>query len=116
MDSTVQAAVAAAAKVGFNGLSGTAHRLLALAYLAEHHADDAEAMTAEWLDRIMYRDTKTDWSFGRLRIAGSDNTGFSVDYVSSYRVPLPGVYKTRGEVRDLCRVLKAPLREPERNG
>ncbi len=95
-------------------------RLLADAYLAEHHADDAEPITLEWLRSVGFQDGHTK---RRSLVAG-------VIYVCPPYGPAPwwcGIkssnqdvyaqitkFATRGQIRRLATALSIPLTEDAR--
>lgn len=85
------------------------------AYLAEHLADDAEPVTAEWLGgkEVVWQSEENTVSF-YTGFAFGDPVGRwcacinGAPYSQAVRVP------TRGHVRRLCDVLGVPLKEPAR--
>jgi hypothetical protein len=85
---------------------------LALAYLADHPADDAEPVTAEWLASVGF----TAGKFPRDLIRGPVLRGVSSagdEYWAIRTYPIPNDAKpwTRGHLRRLCAALGVPLTE-----
>jgi len=85
---------------------------LAKAYLAEHPADDGEAVTVEWLESIGWLEDQTGWPAICLRETsewGISWRGHGI-WLTPMSVPL---YRapTRGDVRRLCRALGIALKE-----
>ncbi len=92
---------------------------LAKAYLAEHPADDGEAVTEDWLrslatktlmcgKEIDYHRFKFENGFSRLNIY--PDCSVSIER-NDDEIPLPLQLNTRGDVRLLCRALGIPLKE-----
>ena len=110
----------------FHGVGGTRHIsereyadavALAMAYLAEHHADDDEPITVEWLERCGSREPYEDDHSAppTMTIPGIK---FGVLVQSSRRdwdwcrgSKVIATIRTRGQLRRLCAALERPLSE-----
>lgn len=100
-------------------------RLLARAYLAEHPADDAEPVTAEWLRSVGFCREMQPASSNNLTIR--HGSAIVTRWMNSDNVPRWSVRmyadetpdwvppciqpKTRGDVRRLCKALGIELKE-----
>lgn len=100
-------------------------RKVSEAYLAEHPADDGTAVTVEWLQSVGFWERAEDWvspPYGRhengtpWRLVWSGWNRSQNKPV--WELSFPGCtaslgydLPTRGDVRRLCRVIRAPLAE-----
>lgn len=91
---------------GHEGLEGDATGI-AMAYLAEHPADDGEAITDDWLDTVIVKGL-LDWNY-REDTHWRCLEVFIHDWWHDY--PLPSG-ATRGTVRRLASALGIELKEP----
>lgn len=84
-------------------------RLLYLAYLAEHPADDDVLLTVSYMEQVGFLDIGPRGGVPRMRIQFlivyclADRNRWTVNHVE---VPEP---KTRGDLRRLCAALGIPL-------
>lgn len=100
------------------------------AWLAEHPADDGDAITPEWLQAVGFRDDPTRGHEGgpvnvwvlsdahgepllTLDRINSETGGWDAFFgtVEDWN-QFPREPQTRGDVRALCRALRIPLKEP----
>lgn len=90
-------------------------RDVAVAYLAEHPADENEPVTEEWLRAVGFGDNGYNYAGCHLRLGGleyatGDTNGFSPWFYCGVLITDGGL-KTRGHVRRLCNCLGIPLTE-----
>jgi len=94
------------------------------AYLAEHPADEDEAITEEWLRSVGF---VKDWMKNQIQFLEYENGSSTVRVhgevdgteewlVGMERVPHDLMPNSRGEVRQLFRKLNIPLQEPKAGG
>jgi len=87
--------------------------MLAQAYLAEHRADDGDAITDEWLNQHWKKWEHFPGWLIRRKLHENLHINRSLDY--GYIVVLNGIYllksPTRGQLRQLCRALGAEIKE-----
>ena len=96
----IKSAIAVAdARGGVDGLSPSAHRLLARAYLREHPADDSEPITEEWL-RSVGRPARKGLDGGTYSwLSGDLNLDIHDHSLWCCGIRIAGNIKTRGDLR-----------------